>query len=438
MGFLALAALGFGLAPVLFTMGAGVDWAFDICDWAIVGIFGLEYAVKLALAADRRAYVLNGWNILNLATIVGPLVSLLPQVSDTLRSSPALRLLRLARAVLFGARAGGAIAREAARQRAGAVEGPAQVWVFPEAGSPRPATWTEFLEWVAAPAGGWYHVSNLEPERFREAARAGGLPEASLAAGHARLEVSERASTLFLWVPAVSSEGALRVDRSGVLLATTDRSLLSLSQKRSDLHEEIVSVLPSLPAEAPLPTRLTYGFLRAVIDRNRRLAERLELEVRALELAPATHGAPDFFRQTFALEKELSASKADLWRLKGVLASLAEGRAKVHGSGPGDAGFLKGLRDEAEDLYETAGTLRENLVSVIDLHMNVASFEMNKVMRLLAVVSALGLIPAVVGGLFGMNVEGNPWPLTLSQVAFGVSMGMILCLYLFFIKGWLR
>ncbi len=59
-------------------------------------------------------------------------------------------------------------------------------------------------------------------------------------------------------------------------------------------------------------------------------------------------------------------------------------------------------------------------------------------MRVLAVVSVLGLIPAVVGGLFGMNLSDNPWPLTLPQVTYGVCMAMVTCLYFFVVKGWLR
>jgi Mg2+ and Co2+ transporter CorA len=63
---------------------------------------------------------------------------------------------------------------------------------------------------------------------------------------------------------------------------------------------------------------------------------------------------------------------------------------------------------------------------------------MNRVMRVLAVISVLGLIPAVVGGLFGMNLIDNPWPWTLKQVSFCVGFAMTMCLYFFFVKGWLR
>ena len=34
-----------------------------------------------------------------------------------------------------------------------------------------------------------------------------------------------------------------------------------------------------------------------------------------------------------------------------------------------------------------------------------------------------------------MNVEGNPWPVTLGQVAFGIAMGMAISLYVFCDQG---
>ena len=82
--------------------------------------------------------------------------------------------------------------------------------------------------------------------------------------------------------------------------------------------------------------------------------------------------------------------------------------------------------------------MKEDLKTRIELHINMKSFEMNTFLKLLAVVSFMGLIPSVVGGLLGMNVAGNPWSVTLGQVAFGVAMGMATSLYVFAVKGWLR
>lgn len=67
--------------------------------------------------------------------------------------------------------------------------------------------------------------------------------------------------------------------------------------------------------------------------------------------------------------------------------------------------------------------------------MNTVSFQMNRFMWLLAMASVLGLAPATVGGLLGMNIEGNPWPVTLDQVVFGVVLVMLAIPYLFFVSS---
>jgi Mg2+ and Co2+ transporter CorA len=44
----------------------------------------------------------------------------------------------------------------------------------------------------------------------------------------------------------------------------------------------------------------------------------------------------------------------------------------------------------------------------------------------------------VVGGLMGMNLIDNPWPVTLPQVGFLVFIIMVSMLYTFLAKGWLK
>src|SRR3982751_3860707 len=105
MGFLALAALAAGLAPVLFALAPRLDGVLAVAEWLIIAIFAAEYFVNFALAHDRRRFVLNPWRILDAIIILAPLVSLLPAAPEFARSSPVLRVLRLARVILFGARA---------------------------------------------------------------------------------------------------------------------------------------------------------------------------------------------------------------------------------------------------------------------------------------------------------------------------------------------
>jgi Mg2+ and Co2+ transporter CorA len=59
-------------------------------------------------------------------------------------------------------------------------------------------------------------------------------------------------------------------------------------------------------------------------------------------------------------------------------------------------------------------------------------------MRLLAAVTAIALIPTVIGGLLGMNLKEAPWTVSLAQVAFITLLLMLGVLYAFMAKGWLR
>ena len=63
---------------------------------------------------------------------------------------------------------------------------------------------------------------------------------------------------------------------------------------------------------------------------------------------------------------------------------------------------------------------------------------MNRVMKILAVLTALTMVPAIVGGLLGMNLIGNPWPATLLQMVTIVGLVMVLTAWVFFNLGWLK
>jgi voltage-gated potassium channel len=75
--------------------------AFQVADWIIWSVFAVEYALALALAEDRRRFVLSAWLSLLVVVISFPL---LPALFDLARLARIARLLRLIRLVAFAAR----------------------------------------------------------------------------------------------------------------------------------------------------------------------------------------------------------------------------------------------------------------------------------------------------------------------------------------------
>jgi voltage-gated potassium channel len=75
--------------------------SFQAADWVIWSAFATEYVLALALAEDRRRFVVSAWLSLLVVVISFPL---LPALFGIVRLARLARLLRLVRLVAFGAR----------------------------------------------------------------------------------------------------------------------------------------------------------------------------------------------------------------------------------------------------------------------------------------------------------------------------------------------
>jgi Mg2+ and Co2+ transporter CorA len=221
--------------------------------------------------------------------------------------------------------------------------------------------------------------------------------------------------------------------RDPVLLLISENDVLSLAARPLELQRP-----PTAFETLPWGPRCTLHVIRHVLARNEDIAGRLERATRELEELPADESPESFFEKTFQLKRMLSAAKGDLWRLHALLELLADGRRSLPGLVASEREALGELGEEADFLYETADDIHESVLSLIDLHINVATHDTNRFMRLLAAVTAIALIPTVIGGLLGMNLRGAPWSLTLPQVAFITLLLMLGVLYAFMAKGWLR
>src|SRR6185369_6612769 len=88
LGFLAIIAVALALFQMWFSLTPAGNAIVNLMQWGIIGWFAVEYFVALTLTPSKRAFLANPWRWIDLATIVVPLLSLLPGVSDAFKSSP--------------------------------------------------------------------------------------------------------------------------------------------------------------------------------------------------------------------------------------------------------------------------------------------------------------------------------------------------------------
>ena len=96
------------------------------------------------------------------------------------------------------------------------------------------------------------------------------------------------------------------------------------------------------------------------------------------------------------------------------------------------------LLDRASYLYDISDDTTENVSSLTDYYFDATSFQMSRVMKLIAVLTALAIIPTIVGGLLGANLMGNPWPISLAQMVTIVGIAMIATAWVFYRLGWFK
>jgi Mg2+ and Co2+ transporter CorA len=445
MGLLGILAVASSVYPELFDVPDSLGDFLVGFEWAVVLAFAADYLVHLALADDKRAYVLNGWRLLDLGIIVACALTLLPSVDDSLRRTLALRLLRVTRAFGFGLRVRSTLSRpQPAPVDLEPLPAPQAFRVRWEGTwKAEPLAWAEFVTQAATASDGWLDAYDVGAKHLEELAQSLKLPPALFsilrsASAYPRLKVIGANLIATLWLPLVKPGELLEIERISFLLSLSEHGpLLTLAPTSCHLQERLARWLTPQTG-TPIEAQAVEACFHMVLEHNEEAIAHLEVALRQMEAAPAARGGEEFFQLAFRLRRDLSHVKADLWRLGGILDAIKTRRLHLprHGEAAGEAYLV--LSDQADYLHETATNLGEQLISLIELHMNTMSLRMNRFMQLLAIVTVLAAIPATVGGMLGMNILGSPWPVTLGEVTFGVGLGVLTALYLFLTGKYLQ
>ncbi|WP_292518619.1 CorA family divalent cation transporter [Methanoculleus sp.] len=455
MIFLGLMMAPIVILPLLFpSLPEPLIEFLNTADTVIIAIFVLEYVLKLGLAEDPVSHFLDRWHLLDLVIITLPVLEVVPVAGSTLaRSSPALRLLRVVRVAAAGGRS-----VERRIEPEVTVAGPAP-----------PAFSTMRIRGVVGEPGSV--IDGLTPEegkRYLQDPSVGAWLDIS---GVSRLDFPVLSD--LLGIPAVFLESKLmRPSRPGITVAGTTRLIFVQEPERTDrvrkgartqvvtttgliiLHRETKIVTVSMAEDhffeqtragldesalpgVPLDARVLYGSLDRINENYARILAELEAELMRLEETPNNEMPKNFLDTVFQFKRVSSVLASNLFHEREVTTILARSISATE-SWTGEKSIFDALASETDYLHETAGNIREGLLSLIDVHINTVSYEMNRAMRVIAVLSALVLIPTLVGQMLGMNTLDIPFSLYLWQVTVWTLIAMLGVGWVFYKIGWLR
>jgi len=457
MGALALLLIPILVLPDVVALPAAVISFLVILDIAIWIFFVLEYTCRLAVAPDRWAYVTSPWNILDLIIIGVPAVALVLGMGYGIAKY--FRVLRAMQAAQVLFRGGRSVGKHLAEKSKTPGDQTADVGMriralslaTSAAGVPsslsiwQPVTVDETTPGMER-SGRWLDFSGLAPADIPTLSRLTSIPSYTLEVklrthSYTRAEIHGSLATVFLKVPRLErdpdTKGSWRFSWDGMLLAYDKNGVMTFSQTDIPVLDRVIGAGAAEGITLSGPNIL-YLIVRDELNTIEDLNLAAEEQLVHLEALPMNLLPSNFLAMMYTDQKAQSRINSAILHTKSALEEVCDHMEETFGKDTAEEGRLRSLIDRCSLISDNAQHVSDSFAWMVDFYLNTTSFSMNRVMKILAVLTALTMVPAIIGGLLGMNLIGNPWAATLLQMVTVVGLVMILTGWVYFNLGWLK
>ena len=442
--------------PFFFKLSPLQGLILDTFNNAILVVFVLEYCLKLTFAENRLKFFLSPWHILDLIIIAFPIGAII--IGSYQKVTGSLRFLRLLRIYALGTRAytrqetygtsideGFTSPELECKLRILYPTNQTKLEDIPfQKLSDIPDNEPIFLTYPNLNATTWYDFTSVHVTDVPKISRITGISTNLLLEA-----LKERA---FPWARSHRNHAALYlkflerrhssvntkqffISWKWILIVSKDHSILTFSSSFPNATDNIA---PEILASKDVltPAEITYRFFQDALTRIEETLRAMEDELDYTSSLHISEQPSTFLPATFRLKKQAVRMHSWLLHTKDVLNSIVTSKVVLHGMEDGTR--FTALLDRTSYLYDISDDITENVTSLTDYYFNTTSFQMGQVMKLIAVLTALSIIPTVVGSLLGSNLIGNPWPIPLELVILVVSILMLATAWVYYRLGWLK
>lgn len=183
---------------------------------------------------------------------------------------------------------------------------------------------------------------------------------------------------------------------------------------------------------------LAYALMDLAVDSYYSVLDALEARIEDLEEDLIDKVRSEQLHVLYSLKTEIVHMRKSIWPLREVCSSLLRGDSELISE---DAiPFLRDLYDHTVQVIEGCDSLRENITSLIELHMSIVSNRMNEVMKVLTIIATIFIPLTFLAGIYGMNFKympelDLPWAYPLLLII--MALVVVLMFVYFRRKKWL-
>jgi len=427
--------------PFFFTFSQFMLFFFRILRSAILVLFIVEYLLKLYVADSRKAYAREPWHIIDLIIVILAASDFIPRIplGGIGRAFPLLRVTRIF------AVAGRTVKRAVPLRPVEKVTplfSRMKINILTDGGIIKGAAKEDIAGYMAAPEHTWIDLQEVSEMDIDFVSDTLKIPKVVLESkiikeSYPKIDFFKNLTTIFIRDSKLQSDPDIKdahILRNNMLISWAGNYIVTISNDKSELFELVSDGLAVKDDE--FIVRILYSIFSRKISDYEEIVRLMEQNITAMEELPVGQMHP-FLENSFYFKKEIQKIHSNLLHFKQVL-GIIRTRKILPGLIDEYHSLFGILHDESVYLSETSENIRDNLFSLIDLRINTVSVGLNRVMRILAVITSLGLIPSIISGLFGQNLIDSPYPVRLSEIFFLELFIMSLTAYAFYRRGWLR
>ena len=175
---------------------------------------------------------------------------------------------------------------------------------------------------------------------------------------------------------------------------------------------------------------LAYAIIDAVVDEYFIILDTLGSEIEDFEDRAVDEKDDTFIRDIQKIKQKLLMVRRVVWPLRESLSLLMHLESKRIGEEMDP--FLKDLYDHVIQAVETVETYRELVAGVMEVNLTAASNRLNKVMKVLTIISTIFIPLTFIAGVYGMNFRFMPelemtlgYPVVMGIMA-AIAVGMLI------------
>ncbi|MDR1446722.1 MAG: magnesium/cobalt transporter CorA [Treponema sp.] len=299
----------------------------------------------------------------------------------------------------------------------------------------RSASTAEELLAYKNPAGiTWIDVEGLEYSgvihRFAEEYRIHPLTVEDILDTAQRPKVEEFDDYLFIVVKAVNP--ADKLDLEQISLVITENTVITFQEKTGDFFDGIRKrILNNAGRIRRMGTGyLAHSIMDAVVDEYFVILDRIGDTIESFEDRAIDESDDTFIRDIQMVKQNLLRVRRIIWPLRESINVLL--RLENNFINKDLEPFFKDLYDNIMQAVETVESYRELIAGEMEVNLSAVSNRMNKVMKVLTIISTIFIPLTFIVGVYGMNFAFMPelgmryaYPV-IWALMIGVAIGMII------------